>query len=122
MMDRIVPGGVARRPARRAARRDRGALVTSCAARFAEPGRALRQHRLAAGPHGRAPASSRRDSRASFAAGGFVGRASGRAFDARRTPGYPPYDVLMFEVPVLSEATSTRGCWIRIREVEQSLR
>ena len=27
-----------------------------------------------------------------YGAGGFVGRASGRAFDARRTPGYAPYD------------------------------
>jgi Ni,Fe-hydrogenase III large subunit len=27
-----------------------------------------------------------------FAAGGFIGRASGRHFDARRTPGYAPYD------------------------------
>jgi len=27
-----------------------------------------------------------------YAAGGYVGRASGRSFDARRTLGYPPYD------------------------------
>ena len=27
-----------------------------------------------------------------FAAGGYVGRASGRHFDARRAPGYAPYD------------------------------
>src|SRR3954470_1632754 len=26
-----------------------------------------------------------------YGAGGYVGRASGRAFDARRAPGYPPY-------------------------------
>src|SRR6185369_16440540 len=36
-----------------------------------------------------------------FAAGGYVGRASGRGSDARRAPGYPPYDELRFEVPVL---------------------
>ena len=29
-----------------------------------------------------------------FGAGGYVGRASGRDFDARRRPGYPPYDAL----------------------------
>jgi len=30
----------------------------------------------------------------SFAAGGVIGRASGRGFDARRIPGYAPYDRL----------------------------
>ena len=29
-----------------------------------------------------------------YGAGGFVGRASGRAFDARKLPGYAPYDEL----------------------------
>ena len=56
-----------------------------------------------------------------FAAGGYVGRASGRGFDARRTPGYPPYDALAFEVPVLSDGDVNARVWIRIREVEQSL-
>ena len=37
-----------------------------------------------------------------MAAGGYVGRASGRDFDARRQPGYPPYDALAFDVPVLA--------------------
>ena len=36
-----------------------------------------------------------------FGAGGYVGRASGRAFDARKALRYPPYDELEFEVPVL---------------------
>ncbi|UFX43478.1 NADH-quinone oxidoreductase subunit C [Bradyrhizobium sp. 41S5] len=56
-----------------------------------------------------------------FAAGGYVGRASGRNHDARRRPGYLPYDVLRFEVPVLSEGDVNARVWIRIREVEQSL-
>jgi len=56
-----------------------------------------------------------------FGAGGFVGRASGRAFDARRQPGYPPYDRLHFEVPVLADGDVNARAWIRIREVEQSL-
>src|SRR5258708_26003641 len=38
-----------------------------------------------------------------YAAGGFVGRASGRAFHARRTLAYPPYDVLRFDMPGLNE-------------------
>jgi Ni,Fe-hydrogenase III large subunit len=56
-----------------------------------------------------------------FGAGGFVGRASARAFDARRRPGYPPYDALEFEVPVLEAGDVNARIWVRIREVEQSL-
>jgi Ni,Fe-hydrogenase III large subunit len=56
-----------------------------------------------------------------YAAGGYVGRASGRDFDARRTPGYPPYDALSFTVPVLAEGDVDARIRIRIREVEQSL-
>jgi Ni,Fe-hydrogenase III large subunit len=56
-----------------------------------------------------------------FAAGGYVGRASGRHFDARSTPGYPPYDQLRFEVPVFEEGDVNARVWVRIREVEQSL-
>jgi Ni,Fe-hydrogenase III large subunit len=56
-----------------------------------------------------------------YAAGGYVGRASGRSFDARRTPGYAPYDRLRFDVPVLHEGDVNARVWIRIREVEQSL-
>ena len=37
---------------------------------------------------------------ARFGAGGYVGRASGRTFDARRALAYAPYDKLSFDVPV----------------------
>ncbi len=56
-----------------------------------------------------------------FGAGGFVGRASGRGFDARRALPYPPYDQLSFEVPVLPDGDVNARVWIRIREVEQSI-
>ena len=56
-----------------------------------------------------------------FGAGGYIGRASGRAFDARRTLAYAPYDDLTFEVPVLEEGDVNARVWIRIRELEQSL-
>ncbi|TAM83256.1 MAG: hydrogenase expression protein HypE [Candidimonas sp.] len=59
---------------------------------------------------------------AQFAAGGFVGRASGRRFDARRWPGYVPYDELEFEIPLLEEGDVNARIWIRIHEVEQSMR
>jgi Ni,Fe-hydrogenase III large subunit len=56
-----------------------------------------------------------------YAAGGYVGRASGRAFDARRQPGYAPYDRLAFDVPVLDGGDVNARVWVRIREIEQSL-
>ncbi|MBI2254717.1 MAG: NADH-quinone oxidoreductase subunit C [Proteobacteria bacterium] len=56
-----------------------------------------------------------------FGVGGYVGRASGRHFDARRGAGYPPYDKLHFEIPILTEGDVNARVWIRIREVEQSL-
>jgi len=56
-----------------------------------------------------------------YAAGGYVGRASGRSFDARRTPGYAPYQDLEFSVPVREDGDVNARVWIRILEVEQSL-
>ena len=56
-----------------------------------------------------------------FAAGGYIGRASGRSFDARRVPGYAPYDSLRFEVPTVQAGDVNARVWIRIQEVEQSL-
>ena len=56
-----------------------------------------------------------------YGAGGYVGRASGRAFDARQNLKYPPYDQLSFEVPVLDAGDVDARVWIRIREVDQSL-
>jgi Ni,Fe-hydrogenase III large subunit len=56
-----------------------------------------------------------------FGAGGYVGRASGRVFDARRSPGYAPYGELKFDVPIREDGDVNARVWIRIREVEQSL-
>ena len=56
-----------------------------------------------------------------YAVGGYIGRASGRPFDARRALAFPPYDSLRFEVPVLNEGDVNARVWIRVREVEQSL-
>jgi Ni,Fe-hydrogenase III large subunit len=56
-----------------------------------------------------------------YAAGGFVGRASGRGFDARRLPGFAPYDALAFKVPLREAGDVNARVWIRIDEVEQSL-
>src|SRR5262249_34368483 len=56
-----------------------------------------------------------------FGCGGYVGRASARSCDTRRSPGYPPYSELQFDVPVLSAGDVDARVWVRIREVEQSL-
>jgi Ni,Fe-hydrogenase III large subunit len=55
-----------------------------------------------------------------FGAGGFVGRASGRAIDARTCPGYAPYDALDFTVPVLTDGDVHSRLMIRAKEVEAS--
>ena len=56
-----------------------------------------------------------------FGAGGYVGRASGRAFDARRALAYAPYEMLHFEVPGRADGDVNARVWIRIGEVGQSL-
>jgi len=56
-----------------------------------------------------------------FGCGGTIGRAGGRAFDARRQPGYPPYGQLEYETPIRTDSDVNARVWLRIREVEQSL-
>ena len=56
-----------------------------------------------------------------WAAGGHVGRASGRNFDARRDLAYPPYSQAPFEVPVFDAGDVDARVWVRIREIETSL-
>jgi Ni,Fe-hydrogenase III large subunit len=56
-----------------------------------------------------------------YGAGGYVGRASDRLFDARKTPGYAPYDSLSFDVPVRSQGDVDARVWVRIDEVGQSV-
>jgi Ni,Fe-hydrogenase III large subunit len=58
---------------------------------------------------------------AEFAAPGYVGRASGRAFDARRSLPYPPYDTAPVEIVVRQEGDVDARVWVRIREIEHSL-
>ena len=119
MRDRVVPGGVAGEPAA-----DTGdilrALVAEIGRRFPalielyDNTTSLQDRTVGSGivP----PALARQ-----YGAGGYVGRASGRGFDARRMPGYPPYDMLRFETPVRDQGDVDARVWIRIREVEQSL-
>ena len=52
--------------------------------------------------------------------GGYIGRASGRAFDARQAPGYAPYTALTFDVAVRQQGDVDARIWVRINEVRQS--
>ncbi len=58
---------------------------------------------------------------AEFAAPGYVGRASGRAFDARICLPYPPYDAAPIEIATRSEGNVDARVWVRIGEIERSL-
>jgi Ni,Fe-hydrogenase III large subunit len=119
MMDRVVPGGVAADLAPGGADIIRQCL-RDIAVRFPRlielyDNTASLQDRTAA--TGIVTAELARE----FGAPGYVGRASGRGFDARKTPGYAPYDELEFTVPVMTAGDVNARIWIRIREVEQSL-
>jgi Ni,Fe-hydrogenase III large subunit len=56
-----------------------------------------------------------------WGAGGHVGRASGRDFDARRDLAYPPYTGMTFRVPVLAAGDVDARVRVRIAEVETSM-
>jgi Ni,Fe-hydrogenase III large subunit len=50
-----------------------------------------------------------------------VGRASGRAFDARRLPQHSPYTNLHFDVPMLEAGDVDARVRIRVLELSQSI-
>jgi Ni,Fe-hydrogenase III large subunit len=120
MMDRIVPGGVAvdLASAASAAMAD---LIIEIRAVFPhlvelyDKTASLQDRTVGTGIL--TPALAR-----TFAAGGYVGRASSRTFDARRALAYAPYDGLAFDTPVLGEGDVNARLWIRVREVEESLK
>jgi Ni,Fe-hydrogenase III large subunit len=56
-----------------------------------------------------------------FAAGGYVGRAAGRSFDARTAFPYPPYEDVSYETPARQTSDVDARVWIRIEEIGQSL-
>ncbi len=59
---------------------------------------------------------------ARMAAGGFVGRASGRACDLRVRPGYAPYDRLAVQAPLLIAGDVDARLRIRAAEIDESIR
>jgi Ni,Fe-hydrogenase III large subunit len=119
MMDRIVPGGVTTDLDAAGAARIT-TLITDIRGRFK---RLIDLYDTTASLQDRTVGTGvlRPALAAQFAAGGFVGRASGRRFDARSWPGYAPYDALDFEIPVTEEGDVNARIWIRVHEVEQSI-
>jgi Ni,Fe-hydrogenase III large subunit len=117
MMDRVVPGGVSADLAPGGA----AAIVAMLATVTAEipalisvyESHASLQDRVVGTGHV-APALVAR-----FAAGGHVGRASGRGFDARVAPGYAPYQGVV--ATVLTEGDVDARVRIRIAELQASL-
>jgi Ni,Fe-hydrogenase III large subunit len=118
MMDLVVPGGVARDlPAggptalRALLERVRNGLAGATSAYDDAP--SLQDRTVTTGIV-RAELVER------FAAGGYVGRASGRAFDARRATPYPPYDAVRFEVPTRTSGDVDARAMVRIAEIVES--
>ena len=119
MMDRILPGGVARDLSGNGSKLIQSLLV-QIRRRFPE---LVELYDNTASLQDRTVGTGILSSELArqYGCGGYVGRASGRGFDARRSPGYPPYDTLQFETPVRQEGDVDARIWIRIREVEQSV-
>ncbi len=120
MMDRIVPGGLDVDLSRKGAEIIRD-LADEIGRRF-QPLVALYDRTASLQDRTVATGILKPELAARFGAGGFVGRASGRAFDARRELGYAPYDALHFDVPVRNEGDVNARIWVRIIEITQSLR
>jgi Ni,Fe-hydrogenase III large subunit len=119
MMDRVVPGGVAV-DLSTAGKGSIVGVVSEIRGRFP---RLVELYDDTPSLQDRTVGTGRLDAALAtqFAAGGYVGRAAGRAFDARSAIGYPPYDALAFDVPTRTGGDVNDRVWIRIREIEQSL-
>ncbi len=119
MMDCVVPGGVAVDLGKNGIERLRW-LLENVRRRFPElieiydNTASLQDRTVTTGTLSQALAKQ-------FGAGGYIGRASGRNFDVRRTLAFAPYDELAFDVPVFEEGDVNARVWVRIREVEQSM-
>jgi Ni,Fe-hydrogenase III large subunit len=119
MMDRVVPGGVAVDMAKEGVAA-LGRLLATVKRRFPE---LVELYDSTASLQNRTVTTGKLSAELAhqYGAGGFVGRGSGRAFDARKVPGYEPYPSLSFEVAVRHQGDVDARVWVRIEEVRQSL-
>ena len=119
MMDRVVPGGVTADLSEQSGN-EILALATHVRRQFA---RLMRLYEETASLQDRTVGTGilRGELAQQFGAGGFVGRASGRAFDARKFAPFPPYDELSLAMAVETEGDVDARVRVRAREVESSL-
>jgi Ni,Fe-hydrogenase III large subunit len=118
MMDQVVPGGVAADLGEQGAAGIR-TLLETIRRRFPE---LIELYDNTASLQNRTTTTGilGADLARRYGAGGYIGRASGRSFDARKAPGYAPYTALAFDVPVREEGDVDARVWVRIDEVRQS--
>jgi Ni,Fe-hydrogenase III large subunit len=120
LMDRIIPGGVeaditpliaeGMRRAVRALRAELDELLT-----IIDANSSLEDRFLGAGLFSCELAQA-------LGALGFVGRASGQTFDARKDAPYPPYDRLNVKVAAEIQGDVASRFWVRYKEMRTSLR
>jgi Ni,Fe-hydrogenase III large subunit len=120
MMDRVVPGGVAADLSGEGVGKIRGLL-----ARFeATRAEILRVYDSMPSLQDRTVTTGivSAELARQYATGGFVGRASGRAFDARKTFAYAPYDQLDFDLKMRTAGDVDARLLVRMDEIGESLR
>ncbi len=120
MMDRIVPGGVTDDLSAEAiglVRALLGRLATARAEimRVYDSMPSLQDRTVTTGIV--SPALARQ-----YAAGGFVGRASARAFDARKSFPYAPYESTAFDLKTRSTGDVDARLMVRLDEIGESVR
>jgi Ni,Fe-hydrogenase III large subunit len=118
MMDVIVPGGVARDLLPEDAGRIES-LLDRCLKRFES---VVRVYDEAPSLQDRTVTTGfvSQELAAQYGAGGYVGRASGRNFDTRKSYPYAPYDHLNAGVALRTEGDVDARVWVRIEEVRSS--
>jgi Ni,Fe-hydrogenase III large subunit len=120
MMDRVVPGGVAADLSAEGVAKIRGLL-----ARFEETrAEILRVYDSLPSLQDRTVTTGIVSSELvrQYATGGFVGRASGRAFDARKTFAYAPYDRADFDLKIRTAGDVDARLLVRMDEIAESLK
>ncbi|KAB2914596.1 MAG: hydrogenase expression protein HypE [Hyphomicrobiaceae bacterium] len=119
MMDRIVPGGVATDLSKDGIAAIR-TLIRTARRRFP---RLVELYDNTASLQNRTVTTGilKPDLARQYGAGGVIGRASGRSWDARKLPGYAPYTSMVFDIPRRDQGDVDARVWIRIEEVRQSL-
>ncbi|WP_298281538.1 hydrogenase expression protein HypE [Acidocella sp.] len=120
MMDRVVPGGVADDLAeggREAILAALGAVEAELPSlrRVFEDYASLQDRVVGTGLVPPALAEA-------YAAGGYVGRASGQRGDARLSPGYAPYETFALYVPVEQAGDVAARIKVRLEEIPESIR